>query len=428
MAIGESKEIENQNGASTEYGKYVNLLRELHSLIAEGKGDTEEAERLRDLMDSPWYNMNAEEIRRVRGLSADLHSLVDAPPAVGPCDQELLNESCRLAEEAWINKDWDGALELLRERPHPFPPDRVAFMRAGCWENLGDLETSLLFLERAAELSPGAGYYILALMYTKLRLGRVLDAILLADKIIGAQMVHPDLLFKVATVLIGSTHVISDTEESKLITMKAVEAIGKAIEIEQQLPENQRVQSTTVAGLVNMAMCFRKLGKDELAREAYDAALKLDSRNDAALVGRGVLRLTTDQNSAMEDFRLALEGGTHYVWPHYFYAFFLLRNRRFDECIRVCRSGLQRTDDPSLIAEFYEWIAISQDSLGAGKELVRTSFEIARSQDPWNQHIEQNLQLFLRRTAPDRTESQYSNLEWRFGPEVASRELLNDLR
>jgi tetratricopeptide (TPR) repeat protein len=336
--------------------------------------------------------------------------------------------NCRLAEEAWIHKDWDGALELLRERPHPFPPDRVAFMRAGCWENLGDLETSLLFLERAAELSPGAGYYILALVHTKLRLGRVSDAIVLAEKIIGAEMVHPDLLFKVGTILIGSMHAIGDTAGSKLITTKAVEAIQKAFEIEQRLPENQRVQSTTVAGLVNLAMCYRKSGRDDLALQAYEAALELDSRNDAALTGRGLLRLTTDQNSAMEDFKLALDGGTHYVWPHYFYAFFLLRIRRFDECIRVCRSGLQRIDDPSLIAEFYEWIAISQDSLGVAKEVVRSSFEIARSQDPWNQHIEQNYQLFLRPTAPDRIESQYSNLGWRFGPDEASRELLNDVR
>jgi tetratricopeptide (TPR) repeat protein len=408
-------------------GEYVKLLRELHSLIADGKGDTEEADRLRDLMDAPWFNMNAKEIRRVRGLSADLHTLVDTPPAFQQCDQELLNESCRLAEEAWINKDWEGALELLRERPHPFPPDRVAFMRAGCWENLGDLETSLLFLERAAELNPGAGYYSLALMYTKLRLGRMSDAIFLADRIIDAEMVHPDLLFKVATVLIGSTHVIAESEGLKLIMMKAVEAIQKAFKIEQQLPENQRVPSTRVAGLVNLAMCYRKLGKADLALQAYDDALELDSRNDAALVGRGVLRFTTDQNSAMEDFKQAVERGTAYVWPHYFYAFFLLRNRRSEECIRVCRGGLQRTDDPSLIAEFYEWIAISQDLLGAAEETVRSAFETARSQDPWNQHIEENYQLFLQHAA-DKNGSRYGNLEWRFGPEEASRELLGHIK
>ena len=403
----------------------MKLLRELHSLIAEGKGDTDEADRLRDLMDAPWYNMSPQEIRRVRGLSADLHTLFDPSPAPEQLDQDLLDETSRLAEEAWSNKDWDGALDLLRERPHAFPPDRVAFMRAGCWENLGDLETSLLFLKRAVDLNPGAGYFILALMYTTLRLGRIADALVLADKIISAEVVHPELLYKVATILLGSRHVIDETEGSKPVTTKAAEAIQRAFELEQQVPENQRVQSATIGGLVNLGMCYRELGKNELALEAYNRALGLDPQNDAALVGRGLLRFLTDQKLAMEDFRQALDRGTRSVWPHYFYAFFLLESGRFDECVRVCRAGLQRTSDPSVIAEFYEWIAISQDSLDEAKETVRSSFEAARSHDPWNRNIETNYQLFLQHAGAQSGGSRPWNLHGRLGPDEASRELFS---
>jgi hypothetical protein len=154
MTIDSLTEIESGSGKGTpsHYRESVRLLRELHFLMAEGKSETDEADRVRDLMDDHWYRMSPDEIRRVEGLSADLYTLVDPPPPPQQFDQQATDETCRLIEDAWSNQDWDRILELLRDRPHPYPPDRVAFLRAGCWENLGDLETSRLFLERAVSL------------------------------------------------------------------------------------------------------------------------------------------------------------------------------------------------------------------------------------------------------------------------------------
>lgn len=57
-----------------EYVKYVHLLKQLHRLISEGKGDTEEADALRDEMDTPWHSLSKEEIDRVNSLAADLYT------------------------------------------------------------------------------------------------------------------------------------------------------------------------------------------------------------------------------------------------------------------------------------------------------------------------------------------------------------------
>ena len=143
-------------------------------------------------------------------------------------------------------------------------------------------------------------------------------------------------------------------------------------------------------------MCYRLLEKEDLALEAYNAALALDSENDAALVGRGLLRFRTDQALAIEDFRKAVGGNSAYVWPYYFYAFHLIASRQFDEGLRTCRAGLLQTTDPAITAEFYEWIAIAQDALGQSRDAVHSSFENARALAPWNQHIERNYQLFLK--------------------------------
>jgi DNA-binding NarL/FixJ family response regulator len=45
--------------------EYLALLRKLRALICEGKGESEEANRLRDRMDEPWRQLTQQEIARI---------------------------------------------------------------------------------------------------------------------------------------------------------------------------------------------------------------------------------------------------------------------------------------------------------------------------------------------------------------------------
>jgi hypothetical protein len=54
-----------------EYLKMETLMRELHALVHEGKED--EADKVRDQMDCPWYDLTEEEQERLRWLSHDLN-------------------------------------------------------------------------------------------------------------------------------------------------------------------------------------------------------------------------------------------------------------------------------------------------------------------------------------------------------------------
>jgi hypothetical protein len=81
MRVVSLNEIGSSKGTSSHFRESVRLLKELHFLMAEGKSETNEADRLRDLMDEHWYSMSPEEVGRVRGLSADLYTLVDHPPS-----------------------------------------------------------------------------------------------------------------------------------------------------------------------------------------------------------------------------------------------------------------------------------------------------------------------------------------------------------
>jgi hypothetical protein len=53
------------------YVQYVRLMNRLHWLTAEGRGDSEEADELRDDMDGPWYLMTDAEREIVRKMSAE---------------------------------------------------------------------------------------------------------------------------------------------------------------------------------------------------------------------------------------------------------------------------------------------------------------------------------------------------------------------
>jgi hypothetical protein len=142
------------------YVEYETLLKKLHRLMAEGKGDSEEADAVRDEMDRPERELSREELARLNGLSADLYMLQDdenfEPSDSDEGAPELL--AARL-EAAWHGQDWEKVLELLRRGLTSMARDRVAYMRAWAYGELGHPDTALLFMAYAAKLNPREPLY-----------------------------------------------------------------------------------------------------------------------------------------------------------------------------------------------------------------------------------------------------------------------------
>lgn len=57
--------------------KYEELLYELHLLDKHGLGDSVEADKVRDQMDAPWYEMTDEEQAEVEKLAKKLFEVED---------------------------------------------------------------------------------------------------------------------------------------------------------------------------------------------------------------------------------------------------------------------------------------------------------------------------------------------------------------
>lgn len=138
---------------SDNYLASVRGLRELHSLIASGDGDSPEADALRESLEAPWYRMTDEEQARVNRLSEDLYSISASPQP--PLKMTAEAEAHLLAVEAARNiGDWDRAFSVLRDWGKYLPSGELAVLRGQIWLDAGDSETAALFLDHAAALDP----------------------------------------------------------------------------------------------------------------------------------------------------------------------------------------------------------------------------------------------------------------------------------
>ncbi len=162
---------------SPQYVAFVGLLRRLHFLMAGGKGNTDEADAVRDEMDDPWYDMSTVEQERSRRLSADLYTLGQNPEAPTGHDDTAVNSLRAAIRRAWGTTDWEGILDLLRGSPGVLPPHAEAFLRGWAWNQMGDAESAALFFQRAAELDPDNPNYPLAVMEARIRAGHIDEAL-----------------------------------------------------------------------------------------------------------------------------------------------------------------------------------------------------------------------------------------------------------
>jgi tetratricopeptide (TPR) repeat protein len=191
------------------YVEYETRLKELHDLIGEGKGDSDEADEVRDAMDLPYRQLTREEVDRLRGLSADLYMLQD---------DEIFQrfdgtqEELRAAlQDAWKKQDWERLLGLLRKGPDSLSREGLASLRATAYQGLGHLDTALMFEEYAAQLNPqdtDRKVLILDLLY---RLNRREEATALARSIIADPKASSNLLAYAGYIL--SLTASSVTEE-----------------------------------------------------------------------------------------------------------------------------------------------------------------------------------------------------------------------
>jgi tetratricopeptide (TPR) repeat protein len=407
----------------------ANGLVALHRLIKDGKGDSPEAESVRDALDGPLKALNRLEKERAQWLSEDLYS-VSEPPAETTQKAMNLQAQQQLIEafEAREGKEWDRALALLRRWREYIAPPLLSYLRGTIWLEAGNPDVATMFYGHASESDPAnANYravYMHALAQSDPDTAEKLAEEVLADDVKYDPMVVARavgiLRFKDARL---ASRAKSAEPYRSLISI--LERNMARIENDEDVERSALAYEMTVGEL---GFCHEILGNLGAAVDFYTRGLQRNASNHALLVARGILLYGTSPR-AIADFEQAVGLSSPIVWPYLFLAHHYLITSRFDECRIMCETGLRMRGSDTAKSQLEQWRAIAQAELGFPAEFVRAAFEAALRLDPSNELARRNqiaFEAFLKtpQTSPNSRWEQVSEAEVRqFGlaEELAER-------
>jgi tetratricopeptide (TPR) repeat protein len=377
---------------------YARLLRQVHALIAEGKGDTPEAEALADQMDAPWHAMTEQEQARMRGLSIDLYALAEPGGGQVAMSAEELRkrqEQATVVRDALFGVgDVDTALAFLR-RPSPssIPRQAIRFLQARCWQRLGDLETALVFLKAAEKLDPHQAISVLMLLQT---LGRVHEVEEYANRIMDDPRANSGELYLAAAALLLPTRGMRSAE-AKPILERIVAALNRALDQLRNMPPHLVDIPTLDRYIALMLSLFlERLDCKAEAARVYDEALARYPNDPDLLTFRALKRIETDPAGALRDSAKAAQMGATSAWPYFFLARYALLQGTYGEALRQAILASEHRAGGAVQADIYELIAIAQAQLGQPLSVVVENFDRACALDPKNERIRRNRELARR--------------------------------
>jgi tetratricopeptide (TPR) repeat protein len=384
---------ESQFFENPDYLKYIRLLWELHAAIREGKDESEEGEAIRDQMDDPGGRLSPAEIDSVNGISADFYSLTDQPAALVRPRTEDVQRDLAEAMSARASRNFNWTLEVLRSRSGFLEPAALAFQRGRTWMEANEYKIAVLFLQRASELEPAnPNFHALALH--ALAYAEPDAARHQAEKILEAPDGYsPRIVLIACQIRFLSARESPSTDAPKLLE-SLIPQIRNAMIRMIVSGEAQSLSNLFSQSFVLLGFCFERLGNTADALSWYEQGLTLDPNNVSLLIARGILRYGDDTIAAVKDFERAIQRGSTLVWPYYFLSHDALLKGHFRECHDLSSEGLRRQAVQKVQADMYEWIAISNASLGAPRQVVEASFQTAIRLAPANRRILENYQLY----------------------------------
>lgn len=264
--------------------EYASHLVRLHRLIAQGQGDADEADAVRDRMDAPWNKLTEEEIRLIRGLSADLYRIHEPPVENCSKDQAVVEPILASLKQ----EEWSRALELIRLHEQQLPSAVSSFWRGICYAELGLYSAASEFFGHAARLYPSEPRFWTMWMDSLICERQEAEALGVARQALEHTSA-PEVLLKAASIMFLNAEVrtgaLSDELHRDAIatSARALEALAgnetKSIELKQEIVRAQ----------LHKAMSLARRGDLVGAREACDMALALSPNNLNAFMVLGFL-------------------------------------------------------------------------------------------------------------------------------------------
>lgn len=378
--------------------RFTSMLVKLHKLIWQGRGDGDEADQLRDLMDVPWFGLSEHEAKIARQVSSDLYTLDPDTQTLHSKLDVFTSELSNDLNVARHNEDWLQALQLLSSRAPEIGVERATSLRGSCYQHLGLPDIAMLFFERAVDLSPAPSGALIFLLTNLVGSGRRHTAAERARAILSQGALDVELHRLCALVLLGD----ATDDRNSISTAGINEAQTEFESVLKTLQSSNRTDERTIQSVVecyfSLAECAYLLGDERKAIQNLGTALRISPNDEPSLVFRGLLNLDKFP-LARDDFRRAIEVGTDDAWPYYYLTHDLFRSEKYDSCVHLAWEGLKRTRKPELAGEFHEILAMSLFMTSRNLEQkpideIRRHFLLAIAQSPLNLNASENFHRF----------------------------------
>jgi hypothetical protein len=260
--------------------------------MAEGRGDTPEANRLRALSEKPWYAMTEAEQNLVNGLSADLYDL--SPDTLGP---ERTSISVSEFSQLLYARRWAEALHYLRENKTLIRRSELASHRGGIWAQLSEDQAAFEFYHYAYltgdRLSESGLILFLQAAISVRAFAAVKD---LAESLFGSD--NPPPLRLMAVQWQFARTMIESDEMDDAITRRLISTIEAALEnlSTSERPEHLRLMIRNA--LVTVACCHSNLGDFGKAHFALDRVLAEYPNDEIASHMKALLNFESTNGSS----------------------------------------------------------------------------------------------------------------------------------
>ena len=276
------------------FSEYLRLLARLHELIVQGRGDTDEADLIRDQMDGPWSQLNRRQIELADGLSCDFYTLGTnrtVPDFGGANDDDF--------REAVQRQDWEKAINLVRKRESSLSPAVVAFLRGVCWLHLKQPEIALKFFEESSRIEPPDSEQEIWYLSCLIQSGRALDAVPHARELLGTSS---NLMLQRAAleVLFAAASDLPDTERRAML-LDGCQFAEALLSISRWLTQPDGTDAQLALWL-HLAISYLDLDDRDKATHACLQALQIQPSNRSALELLGFLNYADFPQEARRPF------------------------------------------------------------------------------------------------------------------------------
>ena len=383
---------------NSAYVVYERLLKELHRYLAAGQNDTPEVDAIHDQMDDLESRLSGEEIERLNGLSADLYMLDGdeiLEPATLPTHQLGLS-----LQASYDQNNWNQVLRFLRMQNRPLSVDRVAYLRARAYDELGHLDTALVFMGYASEAKPDNENYEYFVISYLSRLNQSDKALQRAEQYIQFGNNSIDVRIQYAALLFMTAEG-EEMEERTPILRRAIDVLSPLLQ-EARLDTNIPI-AVLLLGFLTLGSCYEDLSRSDEALKAYSDALQIDPDNMDALTLRGILLAKSDWRTAISDLERVVENNSPNAAAYLYVAYDSLLLGEFARCIQICHKIQGMTDKADTLAAIWQWTAISQYHLDVPMITVIQNAQRASDFNPINLLLQETLNLFRSLSKAGRT-------------------------